>query len=272
MGRKHGSRATRGPRHDSTRSGIFKKARRKRSPGTLSSEIKIVKRNFDAALQLSSETQSSHWFTPWNRANGIVTYVDPEVWATPQPPTEYRELTPAIGEFIPVGAAYNERIGRRVRMLNTDAQMVFNFVPKSYPPTDPTQPKLYSYVNSAEVRVVHGWVKRGASSLDDLNRDQTFWKDYEGPDYEILGDRVYARQLLASGFPNAADGGSGVMIGTYKSINCKFNWKSNRFIDFSSFHSDYDGWVPFVQFTSKHVDKVDMIVEYLRSSFRYQDA
>ena len=80
--------------------------------------------------------------------------------------------------------------------------------------------------------------------MNDVRENSTFWQYFSGLDLKILSDKIHSRQLLASGLP----GPPSLMVGTYASINLKFNWDSHRYQVFSTDHPEYDGWSPFVKY------------------------
>ena len=99
---------------------------------------------------------------------------------------QYNDVNNIHGRnFIKIGPAYNQRIGRRITIKGSSVEMKFSLI--SGATSGAPEYPLY-----ANLRVIHGWVKNGYDALNQVQMDMgggSMYKEIPFSKYKVLSDR-----------------------------------------------------------------------------------
>lgn len=199
---------------------------------------------------------------------------------TGTPPDELRN-------FIEVGANYNQRIGRKVRLMGTTLQ-IHGFFDNNFVGAGREYP-MY-----ASMRVVQGWVKGGYEHLTDLmvggdragavhgpQADYSMYSEIPFSKYKIIKDYIITRYPRS---PFAAPGSAQDIKAAYKPVSIKAHW-SGQDITFqdslpNSNERGWSGWCPFLMLLNPNADngdetakdKLNFSIDFCKLTIPFKDA
>tara|TARA_B110000208_G_scaffold185217_1_gene240083 strand:- start:370 stop:1074 length:705 start_codon:yes stop_codon:yes gene_type:complete len=230
----------------------------------MSGETKIMKHNMVNSFPLAGLAVT--WGTPYNNSSVVSEFLNPEIYTILGDANS--PLVDSIGHFIEVGPGFDQRIGRRIKILSAKTKLVLQPYAFGKPPVDPADPIVYTFDPNCEFRVIYGWCKRGTDQLRKLQTGQALYSDISYMDYRVLGDRIINRRLMATGLPVVDAQG----VGAYKNIVLNFTWRPKGLHQFSTDYVNYDGWSPFFKIINNQHLNIALSVEYCKNMIAYKDA
>jgi hypothetical protein len=195
---------------------------------------------------------------------------------------QYNDATNIHGrEWIKVGPAYDQRIGRRVWIKGTTVELRGNLV-SGATSGEPDYP-LY-----AKLRVIHGWCKNGYDSLNQVQMDLSggsMYKEIPFSKYKILSDRVIIKKVHPSVSIGSVASSTvpGRQSAVYAPLKFKFKWSGGKMTFADSLASPqighgatYHGWCPFfIVMNPNHGaadNSLNFNVEWIKRVIAYKDA
>lgn len=268
--------ARRKPRPNMRRNRRRRQARKFKRMAIMAGETKLLK---------NIQNVIDHGTTLFNTSHVILTpYAPQEVSGGSQ--SNWTSLwnvapTNSTATFITQGTSFQQRIGRKVTVLNTNTEIHLGLV-SAYPAGLPAG--NVAYPNYPVLRVVQGWVKKGWEHLMDLQIDcPNLYSEITYTKYKILRDKTYTFHAMAS----TAFGGASTFDGedsNYRPLKLRHHWSPRRPLTFaevatsglSTSNGAYEGWCPFLMILNPqhgvNPSSLQLDITYARRLLTFKDA
>lgn len=236
-----------------------------------SSETKLQKDIVDLTVPGTPQSiTGSFWMTPYN---SVWTSMIKDGTNLLNPTVESSGLTVLnIGNFITNGAGRDQRVGRRISMMNANIRLVLHIRALEVDGS-------YTYNMNPEFRVIQGWVKGGIDSLEALATDiTTLYSEVNYSRYKVIKDYIITRtgRSAMTGYGSGAYNDANAVL-TYGTIKLNFNWRPNgHHITFDDTNAGvgngtkYDGWVPFAYVLNPH-SNLQLSVDFCKRVNAFKD-